>query len=105
MRCELHACKSKMLSIGDVIVRQPTDHHRHALSCDRVSAAVVVGEVRRKATECESTTKNIVQAISRLPCCCCTCTGFNNGIVKNCIIYNLDSIMQYLRSIARNIAF
>ena len=67
-RCELRSCNARMHSTGDVIVRKPTEHRLHAPSCDRVAAATVVAEVRRKAIDCESTTKNIVQqAVSQAP--------------------------------------
>src|ERR1700761_2769125 len=67
-RCELRSCNARMHSTGDVIVRQPPEHRLHAPSCDRVEAATKVGEVRRKAIDCKSTTKNIVQqAVSQVP--------------------------------------
>jgi len=67
-RCEQRMCNSRMHSNGDVIVRKPTEHRLHAPSFDRVCAAFVIGEVRRKAIECESTTKNILQqAMSKVP--------------------------------------
>jgi len=67
-RCELRSCNSRLHSTGDVVIRQPTEHRFHAPSSERVLAATVVGQVRSKATECESTTKNVVQqAMSLAP--------------------------------------
>jgi len=48
-------------SNGDLVIRKPTNHCRHAPSCDKVYAVLVVGEIRRKALDCEISTKNIVQ--------------------------------------------
>lgn len=67
-RCELRSCNARMHSTGDVVVKLPTEHTVHAPSSERISAATVASEVRSKATECESTVKNIVQqAIGRVP--------------------------------------
>jgi len=57
-----------MHSTGDVVVKEPSDHQFHAPSSERVAAAKVYGEVRSRATECDSSTKNIVQlAVSHVP--------------------------------------
>ena len=66
-RCELRCCNSRLHSRGDVVIRQPTEHRFHAPSSERVLAATVVGQVRSKATECESTRNVVQQAMSLAP--------------------------------------
>ncbi|CAG0891467.1 unnamed protein product [Darwinula stevensoni] len=57
-RCEDRTCTSRLHSVGDVIVRPPSEHYPHAPSSSRVTK--VMSDVRRLALVSESSTRNII---------------------------------------------
>ena len=67
-RCDNRQCSARLHTSGDTVVRQPTEHRLHAPSAERILAAKTAEEVKKKAVECESSTRNVVhQALSQVP--------------------------------------
>ena len=67
-RCEDRSCTSRLHTLGDSVVRPPSEHLSHAPSSSRVTKALVMSDVRRLALDSETSTRNIVQqAIADVP--------------------------------------
>jgi hypothetical protein len=67
-RCDNRSCNARLHSKNNVVVLQPTAHRLHAPSAASIASAVVTGEVRKKAGEGDTSTRNVVhQALAGVP--------------------------------------